>query len=186
VAAAVKTRKGKYSKVVQPEVELRPTGAWGQLIFAATPRWVATTFAGGTGYLFANEPPGYPKLMARFLLKNGLELLALTESQNPFDASFNDARYYARFGKKNLSWDVGHGLYPRRQDLLLGMRHDETGPVEIHQLYEWELGIMPSGDRIFSFAYINHCFACNLSQPSLAEYLEEFNRRNDFVMRLIR
>ena len=123
--------------------------------------------------------------LSRFLLKIGLELLLFTESDDPYDRHYDRARECARFGDGYLDWQVGYAQYPNRSELVTARREDELSPLETRQIYQYEMGVMPNGDRIFCFAFITHCFACNLSQPHLDEYIEGFNRMNDFHMKLM-
>jgi hypothetical protein len=80
-------------------------------------------------------------------------------------------------------WDFAYGLYPRRHELKLSSRIDEFGPLETRQIYQYEMGIMPSGDVTFCFVFVNHVFACNLTRQSITEYLLAFNLLNEFTLR---
>ena len=111
----------------------------------------------------------------------GLELLALTE-EDPFAREYDLARDCARRGQRAEQWDVAYGVYPRRSDLVLLVREDGADTWETRQLYEYEIGVMASGERIVQFAYANHCFMCNLWGPSLSECVAKFNEMNEFKM----
>ena len=184
VAASVRTKRGRYPSFTGSDVKFYPSGSWGHLLFVSTRDWPNRTFKGGKGYIFTDQARGLASLMARFMLKMGLEFLVLSEGDDPFAPIYDNARCFARFGKHKRHWEVAYGIYPRRSDLLIE-RRDEGG-TEIHQLYDAELGVMSNGDRIFWFGYINHCFACNLSGPKLDAYLEGFDQLNEFQMKVVR
>jgi hypothetical protein len=121
-------------------------------------------------------------LLARFLLKVGLELLAGDKIENPYASHYDAARACSRHGVGRSAWEAGYGQYPRRSDLITNVRYDSLGRLETRQIYQYSIGAMASGDRILSFVFIDHCFACNLSRPSLAEYITGFNKINEFRM----
>ena len=127
-------------------------------------------------------PPDYGNLLARFLLKMGLELLSTSEDVDALGPEFNGARDCARYGKGVENWNVGYGLYPDRKDVVISTREDEFGLVETRQIYEYSIGAMPGGDIVFFFAFFTHCFQCNLSNPDLGESLFIFNQTNKFSM----
>jgi hypothetical protein len=108
--------------------------------------------------------------------------VALSDEEDPYSSHYDDARRCARYGDGASEWDVGYGVYPRRRDLVLARRYDEIGPLETRQIYQYEMGIMGSGDRILCFGFMTHVYACNLSRPFLLEYLLGFNARNEFVL----
>ena len=121
-------------------------------------------------------------LLARFLIKMGLELLVLTDTLDVYSSTFDEARRCARFGENAISWEVAYGRYPRKEELVKSQRFDALGPLETRQIYQYEIGCMPNGDCHISFVYITHCYACNLSNPSIQEYVSQFNMMNEFQM----
>ena len=181
VGGAILTKKGKLAKYEEQDFGLYSTGYWDHVIFSGTTERVTSILDENILYVF--PPTDYGNLITRFLLKMGLELLILTDEHDTFAPKFNDARFCARYGKGASKWNVGYGTYPRRGDLLIRTRVDEYGPLETRQIYEFYLGILPSGDYVLFFAFLIHCYACNLSRPSLDECLLLFNRENTFVMR---
>ena len=186
VGAAIRTKKGKYAKFISPEVSLRSTGCWDRVIVHGSDEWYKRTFVKpGGGILWVDRPVGHRSILCRFLLKVGLELLVLADSENPYDGHYDPARKCARFGRGQQDWHVGYAQYPHRSDLLIATREDEFGPLQTRQIYQYEIGAMPNGDRVLCFIFITHCFACNLSQPYLEEYVDGFNRINDFRMMLM-
>jgi len=186
VAAAIRTKKGRYAKMDSPDVSLYSTGFWDQLVFSGHTDWCKRTFmTPDRGFLLIDPHPRQRELVARFLLKMGLELLLFAEAEDPYARQFDAARNCAREGRSAKDWEVAYGLYPKRGDLVTNRREDEIGPLETRQIYQYEMGAMPSGDRILMFLFINHCFACNLSRPALDEYLAGFNAINQFELRLM-
>lgn len=188
VTQAVKTKKGKYPKASLPGSHLFSMGYWDTVLWVGELGRTPPTYANKDGGLIICPPS--PKddahCISRFLLKMGLELLLLADAEDPYSREFDCARAYARYGRGQGRWDLGYGHYPRRSDLVVSVRVDEIGPLETRQIYQYEMGVMSSGDKILCFAFVDHCFACNLSQPSLAEYLQGFNLRNEFRMELMR
>jgi hypothetical protein len=85
--------------------------------------------------------------ISRFLLKIGLEiLLVVVPPMDPYSSVFDAARNLARYGSGESEWQVGYALYPERKDLEISTRYDEQGPLVNRQLYEFGVGILPSGD----------------------------------------
>ena len=83
----------------------------------------------------------------------GLELFAMAESMAPYESRFNAARECARFGTAADDWDFAIGLYPDRDGLPTRARVDHYGPLETRQIYQYGLGVVVSGDVLFSFVY---------------------------------
>jgi hypothetical protein len=180
VRGSIPTKKGKLPKYEERNFRLHSTGHWDHVVFSGTTDRVESILE--RNELWVPSPKNYGNILARFLLKIGLEILTLTDELDPFDIKFNDARICARYGKDADKWNIGYGIYPKRGDLLIKTRVDEYGPLETREIYEYSLGILPSGDYGFFFAFFTHCYACNLSRPSLDEYLSLFNKENEFVM----
>lgn len=186
IAAAVKTKKGKLPKVRHnADLSLFSTGYKDRILFAASP----SEYLGINTKHFLYDNVGNLILKisptskddfytVRLLLKMGLELLLCKTDVNPYDSIFDNARNYARYASPGTSWEMGYALYPRREDLSISQRVDEYGHLITHQLYQYEFGRMFSGDFGFYFAYRQHIFACNLTSPSLKEYVVGFNLMN--------
>jgi len=183
VAAAIKTKKGKYAGHREPDLRLLSTGYWDHVLLVGEEQRAGGFPTDTEGKLLVFPPRNYADMLVRFLLKMGLELLATTDEEDPYAPDYDKSRSCARYGRGADKWDVAYGLYPRRTDLTVGHRQDDIGPLETRQIYEFSLGVLPSGDRAFFFAFITHCFACNLSSPSIQEYLVGFNSKNEFRMR---
>jgi hypothetical protein len=73
--------------------------------------------------------------------------------------------------------------YPDRDDLVTASRVDQHGHLETRQIYEYGLGVMASGDIMFSFVYATSVFAVYLSRPPSIEYIMGFNNCNSFAIR---
>jgi len=132
--------------------------------------------------------PQFPEddwLMARFLLKMGLELLLTDDLVNPFDAEFNGSRRFSRCPNVGDSWRFATGRYPRRDDLInySFIRDGETWLNE--NLYQYSIGKMANRDVYFAFLYRDHYFAINLNSPNCTAYVEEFNVMNEFLLQII-
>lgn len=187
VGQAILTKKGKHPKYDEKGLSLLSTGFWDQVLVIVpdiSDRTKAERLLSSPGIFYPEAvAPGHTELLVRFLLKVGLELASLADGVNPYDSGFDAARKCARFGDAARHWDFGYGLYPRRRDLKLSSRVDEFGPLETRQLYQYEMGIMPSGDLVFCFVFVTHVFACNLNRPFIAEYLLGFNSINDFTLK---
>jgi hypothetical protein len=162
---------------------LYSTGFWDQVVFYGSSAWCKEIFTEpNCGVFWVDRPMDQRSILSRFLLKIGLELLLFTESDDPYDGQYDRARQCSRYGDGCSDWQVGYAQYPNHSKLVTAKCENELGPLETRQIYQYEIGMMPNGDRIFSFAFITHCFACNLSQPQLDEYIEGFNSLNDFRM----
>jgi hypothetical protein len=165
---------------------LHSRGFWDQVVFYGSNDWYKNTFTEPKGgVLWVDRPMDQRTILCRFLLKIGLELLLFTDNDDPYDAHYDQARQCSRFGDKNLNWQVGYAQYPDRSALVKAKRKDEISSLETRQIYQYEMGVMPNGDRILYFVFITHCFACNLSQPFLDEYITGFNHINNFHMMLM-
>ncbi len=119
--------------------------------------------------------------IVRMLLKIGLEILIYTPI-DPYSEAFDKARDYARFPKLNQSWGLAFAVYPNREDLIITKRMDEYGEIITHQIYQYEVGQMLSGDIMLSFLYRQNIFVCNLSNFCIEEYCTGFNMRNNIRM----
>ena len=184
---AIRTKKGKFAKFESAATSLYSIGFWDHAVFIGQGDWLQNTSDNhGNRILWVDSHPQQRKLFARFFLKLGLELLLLSTVEDPYAAKYSAARECARRGHRADGWEVAYGVYPSRSDLVIAKREDEFGPLETRQIYQYEMGAMSSGDIVLSFTFINHCFACNLSQPSITDYVSEFNARNDFNMLLMR
>jgi len=181
VVQAIRNKKGKIPRVTNRDIELRSTGYWDRIALASNPPHRGL-FRLPDGRTVLNPKWAHPNLLARFLLKMGLELFAMAESATPYESRFNPARECARFGTAADNWDFAIGLYPDPDDLLTTARVVEYGPLETRQIYQYGLGVMASGDVQFSFVYATSVFAVNLSRPSALEYIMGFNDRNSFTL----
>jgi hypothetical protein len=182
-AAAIRTKKGRFSSHKDSQVRLFSTGCWGRVILATDSESSLPIISSpdGSGILIVAPPVKYDELLGRFLLKMGIELLSttVTEVRSP---RFDNARQYARFGRSKQKWEIAYGLYPDRRDLLISTREDDLGPLETRQIYRFGMGEMADGRIIFSFMFITHVFAICLSDERLGSYTEEFNRMNGFSL----
>lgn len=194
VGAVVKTKKGKLAKLERPpQPSLYSTGYKDRFIFfAATedifgirPKYFSYDDQSKNFILSFPSDRDDDFYTLRLLLKMGLELLLVNTDIDPYDSVFDPARRYARFAPTGIEWEIGYALYPRRDDLNISERVDEFGPLVTHQLYEYSIGRLLSGDVGFCFIYRQHIFACNLSSPSLKEYISGFNSINEMKMRRI-
>jgi hypothetical protein len=184
VRSDVKTKKGKHPVFKSPpHIDLYPTGFKDKVILAASPQY--WKFMQKKRYLLLPNSPRNDVLIVRFLLKVGLELLLTADGLDPYSSQFDNARTFARSPFVGAMWKMAYGVYPRQDDLILSERTDEIGPVLTHQLYQWEMGVMGSGDVTLCFVYAAHVFACNLSRPSISEYVNGFNSLNDFKLEVI-
>lgn len=184
VACDIKTKKGKHPKFERyPPVSLFPTSFLDRVIIVASKdywSWIEKTAC-----LVPPRAPRDDLQTSRLLIKMGLELLLLGDGPNPYESRFNASRSFARFALPGSAWQISCGLYPRKQDLLIAEREDEIGSIITHQIYQYSIGIMQSGDVIFCFVYRTHVFGVNLIQPSIQEYVEGFNPLNEFRLEKI-
>lgn len=181
--AAIRTKRGHYASHKDKSVQLISTGFWDRVILTTDGKSSLPIISrpDGSGILLVASPEKYDELLGRFLLKMGIELLAMTTT-DVRSPRFDLARHYARFGRRKHKWEVAYGLYPDRQYLLVSSREDEIGPLETRQIYRYEMGEMADGRIIFCFMFINHVFAICLSEERLGSYTKEFNRTNDFAL----
>lgn len=183
VAQAVKTKKGRYARYQESGFSVVSTGYWDRVVLSSPKPTTQFLNMLTSGKLYVFPLPNYADLIVRFLLKIGLESLLLSDEFDPYTKVFDNSRLCARYGEGAGRWDVAYGIYPSRRDLILSTRIDRYGPLETRQLYQYEIGVLESGDCILSFVYVDHVFACNLSRPYLTEYLMFFNANNSFSLR---
>jgi len=92
VAAAIRTKKGGFARVEPRDVSLYSTGFWDLLVFCGQADWYKRTFVSpDRGVLLVDPHPWQRSLLARFLLKMGLELLLFAESEDPYSDHFGAA-----------------------------------------------------------------------------------------------
>jgi hypothetical protein len=180
VCVDVPTKKGKPAVFHDPVgLTLYPSGYLDRMLMVAAPAYYLGKAAFNFPYFIGFPTPREDFYTVRFLLKVGLELLlSSTEEIDPYDPKFNPARQFSRYSSGSATWEMAYGHYPKKQDLIISERVDEYGPLTTHQLYQYELGQMLSRDIGFCFVYRTHIFACNLSGPSILEYMTGFNNRN--------
>jgi hypothetical protein len=183
VSANVKTKKGKFATFSSSHINLYPTGFKDSVFLTAPSEYL--DFVRKKSLLVLPYSAKDDTLLARFLLKVGLELLLTANEHNPYDSKFDSARNFARSPDRGAEWQVAYGLYPKPDDLNISWREDEISPLVTHQLYQYQIGEMQNGDLIFSFMYMTHYYACNLTRPSISNYKDEFNFINDFKLRVI-
>lgn len=184
VRADVKTKKGKHPLFLSPpHIQLYPTSFKDKVILVASPEY--WNFLQKNSLLLLPHSEKNDVLIVRLLLKMGLELLLLDDQLDPYNSQFNSARKFARSPVIGSSWQMAYGIYPNQEDLVISQREDEISPLVTHQLYQYQIGIMQSGDVIFSFMYAVHIFVCNLMRPSIVEYTDGFNRLNSFALNIV-
>jgi len=181
VVQAVRNKRGKVPRVRNRDIEIQSTGYWDRMALASTPPH-RSLLPLRDGRVILNPEWVDPSLLARFLLKVGLELFTMSDAVTPHEPQFDEARRCARFGTRSHEWDFAIGLYPDREDLVIGMRVDRYGPLETRQVYQYSLGVMASGDVMFGFMYATSVFAVNLSRPPSLEYIMGFNDCNSFTI----
>ena len=181
----VKSKKGKLPKYeARKGLHLVTSGSMDTILFVAEDDYIEHYHKALKHESFmVYQSEKVASHVSRFLLKIGLEAL-ISSGIDPYDSKFDAARTHARQGRFGNKWQVGYAVYPRRQDLEISIRYDEFSPLVTRQLYEWSMGILPSGDVSMCFVYGQHVFACNLSQPSIVEHLLGFNARNEITMHL--
>lgn len=180
-AFSVRTKKGHLPHHKDDGFALAATGFGGTLAIVEG-NTAAALRVMQTGVYIPDTPPGYDDLVARFLLKIGLEIV-LAQQVDVYDKGYDLARRCARYGERVHEWDVAYGIYPRRKDLLVARRWDGLGPINTHQIYQFEAGVMDSGDVMFTFIYATSIMAVNLTRPPATEYILGFNALNSFTLR---
>lgn len=187
IAASVKTKKGRLpNTTLDSKLKLSATGFLDSIMIEGNPDNLIWTIGNNEYLIVPPQQSAFDNIyFARFFLKIGLEALANESKVDVYSSVFDKARNFARFAKQNMIWDVGYAIYPNRDDLIISERSDEIGPLVKHQLYQYEIGQMFSGDFILSFVYRTHIFACNLTSPDLSEYVRSFNLINDIKLKLI-
>lgn len=179
---AIKSKKGRYPKHQDSSLELQSTGYWDHVkIYSPSPH--ESLVRRRDGKMVLNPKWAPPNAIAQFLLKMGLGLLVLAKDTNPYSLEFDGARNCARLGRNASTWDFALGVYPNRSDLITDSRRDDVGEIETRQIYQYEMGVMESGDVIFSFVFGVCVFAINLSRPTLTEYILRFNDLNGFKLK---
>jgi hypothetical protein len=181
-AFSVTTKKGRLPLHQDDGFALAATGFTQMLAIVDQGNTVAARRVMETGVYIPDTPPRYDDFMIRFMLKVGLEVL-LAHQVDVYDGRYDLARRCARYGERVHEWDLAYGVYPRRKDLLLARRWDALGAISTHQIYQFDAGVMDSGDVMFNFIYATSMMAVNLSRPPATEYILGFNARNSFALR---
>lgn len=182
LAYSVRSKKGKFPRFQGSGISLAPTGFTDRINVIYEGNQSAVKRLMKTRVLVPSIPPDYDNLIARFLLKMGLELLHVNGT-DVAHRRFDGARRCARYGDQASSWDVAYGIYPSRADLIVGRRWGPDGPIGTRVLYQYSLGAMATGDIVLCFIYGQNVLACNLSRPPASEYILGFNMRNAFSVR---
>lgn len=181
MAFAVPSKKGRVPSYRTAGLSLHSTGSTNRVAVVGYGDLTEANRLIETGVLWVpSSPVSHQHVLVRFFLKMGLELLCLGKDSDPYGRAFDAARLCARFGKGVENWDIAHGIYPRRGDLLVSTRTDEIGNLETHQIYQYEIGAMAQGDVVLCFVFAQHVFACNLLRPQLDDYIVSFNSMNEF------
>lgn len=178
----VRSKKGRLAHHQDDGFALAATGYGGQVAIINQGNLLGALRVARDGFYVPRVPRDYDDLIARFMLKVGLEML-LVDGVDVHDGQFDRARRCARYGERARDWDVAYGAYPHRRDIHLSRRWDALGPIDTHQLYEYSAGRMDSGDVMFCFIYVTSLIAVNLSRPPATEYVLGFNMRNEFTVR---
>ncbi|WP_159887021.1 HNH endonuclease [Paenibacillus puerhi] len=139
-----------------------------------------------TSLLIPKHSHKQDSFIVRMLLKIGLEALLTEGNIDPYTSDHDRARRFSRFADPGSFWEFGYTVYPEKEDLTLSVRYDDYGELITHQIYHYEIGKMTSGDIILFFAFRNHLFACNLTSPSVEEYVEGFNALNSIKMTIVK
>lgn len=182
VSQAIRNKKWNLPLIVNDGLRFRSTGYWDRILIQSNPPHRHLRLLGRGERLLLNPEWANPDMLTRFLLKIGLEVLAFSDNVNPYAAAFDSARHCARRGNLASEWEFAFGLYPDRGELVQSSRLDEIGPLETRQIYQFEMGVMDSGDLMFNFIYETACFAVNLSRPPSTEYILGFNVRKRFAL----
>lgn len=178
----VKSKKGRVPKYkVQPGLHIAASGFKDLFLVIAEEDYVEQYRTIDNNPFWLTVAKGSAFYLSRFLLKIGLESLVGTQL-DPYSSAFDNARAHARRGAFSTKWQIGYAIYPSRKDLEISTRYDEFGPLDKRQLYEYGIGVLPSGDVSMSLVYGQHIFACNLSRPSIVEHLMLFNTHNSMTM----
>ncbi len=179
----VHSKKGKPTSYIGDGFSLHSTGAIDQLFVVGYGDLSAAEEVLREQVIWVPRVTGFADLMVRFLLKIGVELLVFSDKCDPHSNEFDSARNCARYGREVAKWDIAYGVVPTRGTTILTSISEERSGAGTRKLYSYEIGIMPSGDTIFTFIYSQHMFACNLTNPALAEYVGAFNALNSFSLR---
>jgi len=178
-ALNIPNKKGRSPSFSQsPYYALHPTGFRDVFVLAGQ-RFVLDAALSGQS-ISIPQAPDEDWLIARFLLKMGLELMLFTDTIDPYEGQFDSARRFARAPDLTATWQYAFGNYPRRDDLIhhSSMRDDETWINET--LYQHSAGVMPTGEIGFSFLYRDHYFATYLNSSQCEQYVQQFNLSNEF------
>jgi hypothetical protein len=110
VGQALRTKKGKLPRYEEEGLCLLSTGFWDQLLVIAPDASdcsKAKRLVSSPGVFYAAPvPAGHAELVARFLLKIGLELATLVKGVDPYDGNFDAARRCARCGFRGMAISV--------------------------------------------------------------------------------
>jgi hypothetical protein len=94
--------------------------------------------------------PLKPEMICRFLLKMALEVVASRDVNRVFEAKYDMARRFARFGRKSGNW-----WYLQRENLTAVDRRIKTGfnPPEWEDPVKLEVNIFDNGAEIFCLKF---------------------------------
>jgi hypothetical protein len=180
----VRNKKGLVPHFSQaPHYAFHPTGYRDVVIFTGKDAILEAALAGQSIPIPWDVNSDW--LIARFLLKMGLELMVLNNKIDPYQQQFDAARKFARAPDLNASWQYALGHYPRRNDLIFSQTVRNGEIFNDEQLYQYSAGIMSTGELGFNFLYRDHYFAINLNTPECDEYARQFNLMNEFQVRVI-
>lgn len=184
VTLNVRNKKGWVPTFsVRQHYTLHPTGFRDRVVLTGKQPILDAAMAGRI--IPIPRTPNEDWLLVRLLIKMGLELMLLTDEIDPYAPQFDAARRFARAPDRKGTWQYALGRYPRRDDLI-NHETERDGETWINeQLYQYSIGVMPTGETGFAFLYRDHYFATNLNSSECEHYARQFNLLNEFQVTVV-
>lgn len=177
-AHGVPTKKGRVSRFECPclTIEGDPEG-YGVMTIEPPLVALPSIFPHGPSRVIMRQDPKEDLILARLMLKMGLEYLAISGFADPLSPRFDAARTFARGPARGTSYSIAMATLPMSE--ISSMTEDEVGPLEELTQYFYRLNGDPAFGYVFHFCYYFLHLCVPLSpQVDFTWYVGDFNALN--------
>ncbi len=177
-AHGVPTKKGRMFTFTCPSLTIEgDRDGYGSVRFDRSLVWFAPAAPPGGFRAVVAPDPDEDLLLARLMLKMGLEYLATSGFVDPLWPRFDAARTFARMPEPGSSYRIALGYLPLEE--ISSISKDDFGPLEELKQYSYRLLGEPAFGYVFHFCYyLLHLCVPLTSELDFLEYIGDFNDLN--------